>query len=58
MKKCERKRAMAFMHAFSSWIFIEHLNVPSMILGDSFIAVNKKRSSIFYGAYTLVGHEV
>lgn len=58
MKKYEKKKAMAFMHAFSSWIFIEHLNVPSMILGDSFTAVNKKRSSLFNGAYTLVGHEV
>lgn len=38
---------MAFMDAFSSWIFIEHLNVPSMILGDSFTAVNKKEVPYF-----------
>lgn len=42
MKKYERKKAMASMHAFNSWIFINCLNVPSMILGDSFTAVNKK----------------
>lgn len=57
MTKRERRKAMAFMDAFSSRIFIEHLNVPSMILGDSFTAVNKKRSSLFYGLL-LVRHEV
>lgn len=50
--------AMAFMLAFSLWTFIECLNVHTMILGDSFIAVNRKASSLFYGAYSLARHKV
>lgn len=44
------QEAMAFMPTFSSWIFTECLNVPSMILGDSLIAVNRKASSLLHGA--------
>lgn len=58
MKKHEQNKAKAPMHAFSSWIFMDCLNVPNMILGDSFIGVNKNTSSLFYGAYNLVGHEI
>lgn len=49
---------MTFVHASTPWIFTECLNVSSMILGDSFIAVNKKASFLFYRAYSLVGHEL
>lgn len=49
---------MAFMLAFILWTFIECLNVHTMILGDSFIAVNRKASSLFYGAYSLARHKV
>lgn len=47
MKKHEWNKAKAPIHASSSWIFMDCLNVPNIILGDSFIAVNKDTSSLF-----------